>query len=58
MEIEIECECKCGHEWGEHKRTKNGAFACSHFGCGCRDMVYPLYTHQPHEEEVQVNLAG
>jgi hypothetical protein len=65
MEIEFKIMCECGHKWSEHKRATNEAFACSHIGCGCRNMVYPLYTLQPHaqshaihEEEVQVNLAG
>lgn len=46
MEIE-ESDCDCGHLWSEHKRARNGAFACSHYGCGCRDMVYPLHAAQP-----------
>jgi hypothetical protein len=29
----------------------NGAFACSHHGCGCRDVVYPVHVEQPYYEE-------
>jgi superfamily II DNA or RNA helicase len=31
--------CECGHSWNEHIRTANGAYACKHHGCGCRDVV-------------------
>ncbi len=31
--------CGCGHEWKRHIKTANGAWACRHFGCGCRDVV-------------------
>ncbi len=46
---EVHCaECSCGHRWSEHKTTANGAAACSHFGCGCRDVVLPLPLIEPH----------
>ena len=34
-------DCACGHSWSNHKSTANGAAACSHHGCGCRDVVLP-----------------
>ena len=33
--------CDCGHAWARHVRTANGAYACKHYGCGCRDVVLP-----------------
>lgn len=33
--------CECGHAWREHKPQGNGARACAHYGCGCRDVVAP-----------------
>lgn len=33
--------CGCGHPWERHTQTFNGAFACTHHGCGCRDVVGP-----------------
>lgn len=31
-------DCKCGHSWNNHAKTANGALACKHHGCGCRDV--------------------
>lgn len=31
--------CACAHPWERHTRTANGALACKHHGCGCRDVV-------------------
>lgn len=37
-----EKECKdCGHEWIYHKSQPNGSLACSHHGCGCKDVFLP-----------------
>jgi hypothetical protein len=33
--------CACGHRWSQHSRATNGAYACRHHGCGCRDVVPP-----------------
>lgn len=30
----------CDHRKYEHRRALNGALACRHFGCGCRDVVF------------------
>jgi hypothetical protein len=38
---ELGQSCDCGHGWIEHARTDNGAYACRHHGCGCRDVVMP-----------------
>ena len=36
------CPCQeCGHAWEQHTATANGARACKHFGCGCRDVLEP-----------------
>lgn len=32
-------ECQCGHLWSRHKQQTNGAYGCSYFGCGCKDMT-------------------
>jgi len=32
---------QCSHSWNEHIKQKNGAYACVHYGCGCRDVVMP-----------------
>lgn len=29
----------CDHDWSQHKRIENGAYACTYHGCGCRDGV-------------------
>lgn len=34
-------DCECGHGWHEHVKTPNGAYACKHHGCGCKDVVAP-----------------
>lgn len=33
--------CACGHHWTQHTRQPNGAYGCTSFGCGCRDVVLP-----------------
>jgi hypothetical protein len=38
--------CACGHVWDKHVRTANGALACTHYGCGCRDVVEPSDVHK------------
>lgn len=35
----------CAHLWRQHKRTVNGAYACTYHGCGCRDVV-PLESNK------------
>jgi len=29
----------CGHSWTEHVKQENGAYACVHCGCGCKDVM-------------------
>jgi hypothetical protein len=38
--------CGCGHAWKKHARQVNGAFACRHHGCGCRDVVLPQWKEE------------
>lgn len=56
----LAASCVCGHAWDQHTtRTANGSDSCTHFGCGCSNVLRPMpdYITRPDSEQFPMSRA-